>query len=108
MKTICCSAPGRAGIIGNPTDMYGGTVISCSIAYRAHVTVEPCDQLQAEGAGQQMIFEGPDDLVLNGDYFDVTRAILDYLRDDSLCCKISYRTDIPIKAGVADSYSEPR
>lgn len=27
---IKVSAPGRAGIIGNPTDGYGGSMIACS------------------------------------------------------------------------------
>src|SRR6185312_4504670 len=29
------SAPGRCGIIGNPTDIYGGRVLSCSVTARA-------------------------------------------------------------------------
>jgi galactokinase len=28
---IIAKAPGRAGIIGNPTDGYGGAMIACSI-----------------------------------------------------------------------------
>jgi len=44
-----------------------------------------------------------DDLALNGDYFDISRAVLDYMRDSELCCRISYWTDIPVKAGVAGS-----
>lgn len=103
MTTIRCSAPGRCGIIGNPTDMYGGTVISCSIQHRAHVTIEPSDQLEVEAAGQRTVISGADDLILNGDYFDVARAVLDYLRDEFLSCRISYTTDIPVKAGVAGS-----
>lgn len=103
MKTIHCSAPGRCGIIGNPTDMYGGTVISCSIDFRAHVRIEPCDQLRLKVAGQETVVESPDDLILNGDYFDVARAILDYFHEDDLCCEISYWTDIPVQAGVAGS-----
>ncbi|MBC7237461.1 MAG: hypothetical protein H5T69_16590, partial [Chloroflexi bacterium] len=103
MKTIRCSAPGRCGIIGNPTDMYGGSVISCSIDFRARVRVEPCDHLEARAAGQTLVIEGPQDLALNGDYFDVLRAVLDYLHDDTLCCRITYSTEIPIKAGVAGS-----
>ncbi len=103
MKTIRCSAPGRCGIIGNPTDMYGGTVISCSIDYRAHVQVEDCNHLEVEVAGQTLVVDHPGDLDLNGDYFDVTRAVLDYLHDESLHCRISYWTDIPVKAGVAGS-----
>ncbi len=103
MKTIRCSAPGRCGIIGNPTDMYGGSVISCSIPYRAHVTVEPSDRLEVRAAGQEMVVDGLDALALSGDYFDVARAILDYLRDDGLNCRISYTSEIPFKAGVAGS-----
>ena len=52
METIHCSAPGRCGIIGNPTDMYGGSVISCIVPYRAHVTVEPCDAWSWRPAGK--------------------------------------------------------
>jgi galactokinase/mevalonate kinase-like predicted kinase len=33
--TASASAPGRAGIIGNPTDIYGGRVLSCSVPARA-------------------------------------------------------------------------
>ena len=33
--TVAASAPGRCGIIGNPTDIYGGRVLSCSIPARA-------------------------------------------------------------------------
>ena len=103
MNTIQTSAPGRCGIIGNPTDMYGGSVISCSIEYRATVTIEPCDQLTVETAGQRTVLGGGGDLVLNGDYFDIARAVLDYLRDDSVCCRISYSSEIPVQAGVAGS-----
>ncbi|NLZ52741.1 MAG: GHMP kinase, partial [Thermoanaerobacteraceae bacterium] len=37
---IRVTAPGRAGIIGNPTDGYGGTMIACSIKNRAEVIIE--------------------------------------------------------------------
>jgi len=50
-----------------------------------------------------MVVRDIDDLALNGDYFDITRAVLDYMRDSELCCRISYWTDIPVKAGVAGS-----
>lgn len=103
METIRCSAPGRCGIIGNPTDMYGGSVISCSIAYRAYVTISPCNRLELEASGQTLAVSGPDDLLLNGDYFDVARAVLDYLHDEQLCCRISYTSEIPVKAGVSGS-----
>ena len=103
MKTIRCSAPGRCGILGNPTDMYGGSVISCSIEHRAHVVIAPAERLEIFTHEQKTVINGPDDLLLRGDLFDVTRAVLDYFRDDSLRCSISYSSDIPIKAGVAGS-----
>ncbi len=103
MKTIHCSAPGRCGIIGNPTDMYGGTVISCSVKPRAHVIIEPADRLEVVSGDQMVVINNTEDLALIGDRFDVTRAILDYLRDDLLRCRISYSTNIPVKAGVAGS-----
>ena len=41
---ITYSAPGRAGIIGNPSDMYGGCVISCSTPVRNYCTLEESDE----------------------------------------------------------------
>lgn len=41
---VTYSAPGRAGIIGNPSDMYGGCVISCSIPARNRCTVEESNE----------------------------------------------------------------
>lgn len=35
MKVIQASAPGRCGIVGNPSDIYGGVVLSCSTQSRA-------------------------------------------------------------------------
>ena len=37
---ISYSAPGRAGILGNPSDMYGGCVMSCSTPVRNRCTIE--------------------------------------------------------------------
>jgi len=103
MAVIHCSAPGRCGIIGNPTDMYGGAVISCTVPYRAHVCISPCDALELKTQGQIVRITGEDDLRLRGDLFDVARAVLDYLRDDDLRCQISYASEVPIGAGVSSS-----
>ncbi len=105
MPTIHCSAPGRCGIIGNPTDMYGGAVISCSIAFRSHVTVEPCQQTELVTAEQTVVVREPDDLLLRGDNFDVGRSVLEYLRRDGEPenCRIAYESDVPIRAGVSSS-----
>jgi len=100
---IVCSAPGRAGIIGNPTDMYGGSVISCSIKERVWVQIEDAPELELETLGQRNVIRNGDDLELRGDYFDVVRAILTYLGAPDLRCRIRYTSDIPFKAGVAGS-----
>ena len=39
---IIATAPGRAGIIGNPTDGYGGSMIACS-KEPCTVTIEKAD-----------------------------------------------------------------
>jgi len=103
MKTVQCYAPGRCGIIGNPTDMYGGSVISCTIPFRAHVTIEPCDGIEVVTAGQTRRFEAPDDLDLRDDLFDVARAVLGYLRNETLTCRITYASDVPMSSGVSSS-----
>jgi galactokinase len=36
---IVATAPGRCGVLGNPTDMYGGSVISCSTRERARCEI---------------------------------------------------------------------
>ena len=45
---IRVTTAGRAGIIGNPTDGYGGTLISCSIKNKAEVIIEENDELVLE------------------------------------------------------------
>ena len=37
--SVTATAPGRCGIIGNPTDIYGGRVVSCSVPARATCTL---------------------------------------------------------------------
>ncbi|MBS1700825.1 MAG: hypothetical protein JST12_04125 [Armatimonadetes bacterium] len=41
---ISYSAPGRAGILGNPSDIYGGSVISCATPARNTCTIEEADE----------------------------------------------------------------
>lgn len=100
---LVCSAPGRAGVIGNPTDMYGGSVLSCSIAERAYVQIQEAGCVELETQGQTLVVRDQGDLRLKGDLFDIGRAILSYLRVPELQCRIRYVSDIPVKAGVAGS-----
>jgi galactokinase/mevalonate kinase-like predicted kinase len=109
-RQVICSAPGRAGIIGNPTDMYGGAVLSCSVGMRARVTVTPVpsDSGQAPGLvlatrGQECRIASRDDLRPQGDRFDVARAILDYMRLPPLTCRVCYESEIPLRSGMSGS-----
>jgi galactokinase/mevalonate kinase-like predicted kinase len=102
-REIICSAPGRAGIIGNPTDMYGGAVLSCSVGIRAHVAVTPASELVLETGEQECRIASRDDLRPRRDRFDVARAILDYIRLPPLECRVSYESEIPLRSGLSGS-----
>ncbi|NIV35956.1 MAG: hypothetical protein GWN58_42845, partial [Anaerolineae bacterium] len=102
-RRVVCSAPGRAGIIGNPTDMYGGSVLSCSVGLRARVAITTASELVLETAGQQCGIASRKDLQPQGDCFDVARAVLDYLRLPPLACRVEYQSEIPLRSGMAGS-----
>jgi len=102
-RRLVCSAPGRAGIIGNPTDMYGGAVLSCSVDMRARVTVTPQAGLVLETGGHEFRVGERRDLHPRGDRFDVARAVLDYLHLPPLSCRITYESEIPLRSGMAGS-----
>jgi galactokinase/mevalonate kinase-like predicted kinase len=101
--SLLVTAPGRAGIIGNPTDMYGGAVLSCSVPMRARVRIEPAEELLLETNGQTLAIRDRQDLRPRHDLFDIPRAILDYLHFPPLACRIIYDSDIPRQSGMAGS-----
>ena len=102
-RVVVCSAPGRAGIIGNPTDMYGGAVLSCSMGLRARVTVRTATELVLETRDEQCRVATRRDLHPRGDQFDLARAVLDYLRLPPLACHVQYDSEIPMRSGMAGS-----
>jgi galactokinase/mevalonate kinase-like predicted kinase len=102
-RQIICSAPGRAGIIGNPTDMYGGSVLSCSVSMRARVALTPADTLTLVTNGQECSISSREDLRPRRDLFDLARAILDYMRLPRLACRVEYESEIPLRSGLAGS-----
>jgi galactokinase/mevalonate kinase-like predicted kinase len=102
-RQVVCSAPGRAGIIGNPTDMYGGSVLSCSMAMRARVSVMQAAELILETGEEACKITGAVDLYPRGDRFDIARAVLDYLRLPPLACRVRYDSEIPLQSGMAGS-----
>jgi galactokinase/mevalonate kinase-like predicted kinase len=103
LEPVVCSAPGRAGIIGNPTDMYGGAVLSCSVDMRARVTITPASDLVLETNGEACRIASWEDLHPRGDHFDLARAILDYMHLPPLACRVQYESEIPLRSGMAGS-----
>ncbi len=83
MKAIKASAPGRYGIVGNPSDIYGGVVVSCSVAERATCL------LSFDGRSRL-----PEDLTLW--HAATARFPLDG-------ASVSWESDIPRSSGLAGS-----
>ena len=102
-KAYLSTAPGRCGIIGNPTDMYGGSVISCSTRERAAVLIEPSDALSFEVAGRRCEIRRPEDLYPDGGYFDVAKAIVHFLDLGSAKFSLRWACNVPFAAGLSSS-----
>ena len=82
--TVTATAPGRCGIIGNPTDIYGGRVISCSVPARAQCRLTLSHEPQL-----------PSDLRL------WNAAISRFPLEESV--KVDWSTAIPRSSGVSGS-----
>ncbi len=102
---IHASAPGRCGIVGNPTDMYGGSVISCSTRERAYCEIEKCDELILQNGELIRKIGSAADLEMCDDNVDIARAALRYFKIDPAQhpFKMSLSTEIPMRAGLAGS-----
>jgi len=102
---IVSSAPGRCGIIGNPTDLYGGSVVSCSTAERAHCTLTESDVLTlcVERHCERIPPGGR--LELLGNHLDIPKAVLLYYDQSPECFRfrLQITSDIPERAGLAGS-----
>lgn len=106
MRGIVASAPGRCGIVGNPTDMYGGCVLSCTVQERATCHLrEDNDGITVENDGEGAILRTAGDLRLRNDKLDVARAALTFFQIDpaSTNLTITLGTEIPMRAGLAGS-----
>ncbi len=104
---IKASTPGRCGIVGNPTDMYGGSVLSLSTRERASCTLAEAAEMQITVSGQTQTLRAAEDLTLRpDDYLNVVRAALSALEVDPAITApfhLSASTEIPMQAGLAGS-----
>lgn len=103
MTLIQASAPGRCGIVGNPSDGYGGTVVSCTVDLRAYVEIRPADELRLIVSGQQTVLRESADFSLKGDYFDIARTVLQYLELTGAKVEMRAWSDIPFQSGLSGS-----
>ena len=102
---VVASAPGRCGIIGNPTDMYGGSVLSCTIPQRGYVSIRPADRLILESDQGQIAVRTRDDLRQRGDHFDVLRAVISQQQCLGMKAHFTCWSDVPIGSGLSSSSS---
>lgn len=103
---IVSTAPGRCGILGNPTDMYGGSVISCSTRERARCEIRESAGLVIEADnGEAQEIRSAADLEPRGDRLDLAKSVLKGLdvRPDARAFHLKTSTEIPMQAGLAGS-----
>lgn len=102
---IIATAPGRCGVLGNPTDMYGGSVIACTTVERAVAEIAESDALTLEAGNETVTLTQTDDLASRGDIFDLARAVLRGMKIDPAAQHFYLKTttDIPMQAGLAGS-----
>jgi galactokinase/mevalonate kinase-like predicted kinase len=101
-RRVEVSAPARANLIGNPSDLYGGAVLACAVACRARVVMSSAARLELASSGAVEPIAARTDLALAGDAFDVARAAL--ASEARLpTARIAYETEIPFGSGLAGS-----
>jgi galactokinase/mevalonate kinase-like predicted kinase len=102
---VLATAPGRCGIVGNPSDMYGGSVVSITTRERATCRIDASDVLTIASDQDRAVVREPADLALRGDTLDIARAVLTYFGiqrpDPPFALQMSTR--IPMQAGMAGS-----
>ncbi|MGI9431529.1 MAG: hypothetical protein ACR2PQ_04910 [Myxococcota bacterium] len=101
-RTLVCSAPARANVIGNPSDQYGGCTLACTLPLRARVELSSAATTTLETRGQQAPGSDPASLAPGGDLFDLPRAVLRHLGPGAPV-HIRYESEIPLQSGVAGS-----
>ncbi len=100
---IVASAPARAGVIGNPTDGYGGSLISCTLNCRATARITECPRLELCFGGQETVIRDERDLKLDSGVFDIARSVIRYLRISGRKFRLEGFSDVPFRSGLAGS-----
>lgn len=102
---IRATAPGRCGLVGNPTDGYGGTVLSSSLSERAVVEIVPARDVRVNICGYEEVLDPDREPVLDGSFADVAKAVFKVF--DTVLARYRFHlhatTTIPMQAGLAGS-----
>jgi len=106
-RRVVVSAPARANLLGNPSDQYGGTQISCSVPLRARVVLEDAPGLALVSGGDERAITSDADLAPRGDLFDLARAVLRARAVGAPGARprarIALASEIPLQSGLAGS-----
>ena len=102
VRRLVVTAPARANLIGNPSDLYGGAVLGCAVPCRARVEVSEASRLEVATDGATSVIASRGDLRLQGDRFDVARAAL-AAQPELPRVRIAYDSEIPFGSGLAGS-----
>jgi galactokinase/mevalonate kinase-like predicted kinase len=102
VQRVVVTAPARANLIGNPSDLYGGAVLGCAVPCRARVELRGADRLEVATGDERVLIATRDDLRLQGDRFDVARAAL-AAQPELPRAHIAYASEIPFGSGLAGS-----
>jgi mevalonate kinase len=106
---IKVSAPGRCGLVGNPTDLFGGSVISCSTRERAQCLLENSTAgpgIELEVLGQSQVLTSSSDLALTGSSLDYAKSVLtafDVDPADEKPFRLDVSSAIAINSGLGGS-----
>ena len=114
---IRVTAPGRGGIIGNPSDIYGGTVVSCTIGERADATISASPRLIFDVYGHFQVIASEDKLADDPDlhFLNVAKAVWRHVRrpeaqlpgrhkiDPDATFHVRAQSNVPLMSGCAGS-----
>jgi galactokinase/mevalonate kinase-like predicted kinase len=103
MRRLVVSAPGRANLIGNPSDQYGGCQVSCAVGLRARVALDASAGTRLVTADAEARIDSARDLEPRGDLLDLGRAALRFAGPPLPRARISYDSEIPLRSGLAGS-----
>jgi galactokinase/mevalonate kinase-like predicted kinase len=103
---IKASAPGRCGIVGCSSWLYGGSVVSISTRERAQCILDNAwgeKGVAVQVAGSRHVMLSSADLALRSDPLDIVRAVLSALEVDpaqTSPISLDVTTKIPMEAGL--------